>query len=80
MPDAPTPQQPDSLGNLTTGVTPGKGTQRDTPDAGHEYHPGAAGNGKPVNRTGPGAAEAARSPRIGAIAKDLATLPHESIT
>jgi len=26
VPDAPTPQGPDSLGNLTSGVTPGKGT------------------------------------------------------
>jgi VWFA-related protein len=30
VPDAPTPQQPDSLGNLKQGVTPGKGSQ-DTP-------------------------------------------------
>jgi VWFA-related protein len=27
VPDAPTPQGPDSLGNITLGVTPGKGTQ-----------------------------------------------------
>src|ERR1700722_807112 len=27
VPDAPTPQGPDSLGNITTGVTPSKGTQ-----------------------------------------------------
>ena len=27
VPDAPTPQGPDSLGNITPGVTPGKGTQ-----------------------------------------------------
>jgi hypothetical protein len=27
VPDAPTPQVPDSLGNITSGVTPGKGTQ-----------------------------------------------------
>ena len=27
VPDAPTPQGPDSLGNITSGVTPGKGTQ-----------------------------------------------------
>jgi VWFA-related protein len=34
VPDAPTPQQPDSLGNLTTGVAPGKGTPAETPDQG----------------------------------------------
>jgi VWFA-related protein len=34
VPDAPTPQQPDSLGNLTQGVTPGKGSQETPPDAG----------------------------------------------
>jgi VWFA-related protein len=33
VPDAPTPQQPD-LGNLTTGVAPGKGVPQDTPDPG----------------------------------------------
>src|SRR5437763_9657181 len=27
VPDAPTPQAPDRLGNITSGVTPGKGTQ-----------------------------------------------------
>jgi len=31
VPDAPTPQPPESLGNLTTGVAPGKGTQQDIP-------------------------------------------------
>src|ERR1700691_3063730 len=34
VPDAPTPQPPDSLGNLSSGVTPGKGTPAETPDAG----------------------------------------------
>jgi VWFA-related protein len=34
VPDAPTPQHPDSLGNLTSGMTPGKGSQEVTPDAG----------------------------------------------
>ncbi len=34
VPDAPTPQQPDSLGNLTSGMTPGKGTQDTPPDQG----------------------------------------------
>jgi VWFA-related protein len=34
VPDAPTPQQPDSLGNLTTGITPGIGSNEPKPDAG----------------------------------------------
>jgi VWFA-related protein len=34
VPDAPTPKQPDSLGNLSSGVTPGKGTSEVTPDEG----------------------------------------------
>ena len=34
VPDAPTPQQPDSLGKLTSGMTPGKGSQETPPDAG----------------------------------------------
>jgi VWFA-related protein len=34
VPDAPTPQQPDSLGNLSSGVTPGKGAQAPTQDQG----------------------------------------------
>jgi VWFA-related protein len=34
VPDAPTPQQPDSLGNLTSGVTPGIGSNETKPDAG----------------------------------------------
>src|ERR1700677_2124415 len=34
VPDAPTPQQADSLSNLTSGMTPGKATPDNTPDAG----------------------------------------------
>jgi VWFA-related protein len=34
VPDAPTPQQPDGLGNLSNGVAPGKGTPQDIPDEG----------------------------------------------
>src|SRR5271156_144844 len=34
VPDAPTPQQPDSLGTLTQGVTPGKGSQETPQDGG----------------------------------------------
>ena len=34
VPDAPTPQQPDSLGNLSSGVTPGKGAQAPAQDQG----------------------------------------------
>jgi VWFA-related protein len=34
VPDAPTPQQPDSIGNLTSGMAQGKGAQDVTPDQG----------------------------------------------
>jgi VWFA-related protein len=34
VPDAPTPQEPDSLGKLTSGMTPGKGAQDTPPDQG----------------------------------------------
>jgi VWFA-related protein len=34
VPDAPVPQAPDSLGKLASGVTPGEGTQAETPDTG----------------------------------------------
>ena len=31
VPDAPTPQEPDSLGKITSGMTPGKGSQEGPP-------------------------------------------------
>ena len=34
VPDAPTPQEPDSLGRITSGMTPGKGVQEAPPDQG----------------------------------------------
>jgi VWFA-related protein len=34
VPDAPTPQQPDSLGNLSSGVSPGRGSQAPAQDQG----------------------------------------------
>ena len=34
VPDAPTPQEPDSLGKITSGMTPGKGSQETPPDQG----------------------------------------------
>ena len=34
VPDAPTPQEPDSLGRITSGMTPGKGAQETPPDQG----------------------------------------------
>ena len=44
VPDAPTPQQPDSLGKLTSGMTPGKGTQEGPADQGPNPTPPAAGS------------------------------------
>jgi VWFA-related protein len=36
VPDAPVPQSPDNLGNLTSGVTPGRGTTSTSQDSGLE--------------------------------------------
>ncbi len=49
VPDAPTPQEPDSLGNLTSGMTPGKGSQDTPPGPRHEYHPGTARHRQPAS-------------------------------
>ncbi len=50
VPDAPTPQQPDSLSNLTSGMTPGKGSEETPPDTGTNTTqvPPAAGGQTPV--------------------------------
>ena len=73
VPDAPTPQQPDSLGNLTTGVAPGKGTPQDTPDEGTNttQAPPATGN----QSTGPDQVQGKppEVPESGQMQKDLAT-------
>jgi VWFA-related protein len=69
VPDAPTPQQPDSLGNLTTGVTPGKGTPDVTPDEGTNTTqvPPAAGGSQDVQQQPPVV------PEPGQLDKGLAT-------
>jgi VWFA-related protein len=66
VPDAPTPQQPDSLGNLSTGVAPGKGTPQETPDA-----PPAAGNQSTGTDQDQGRAPVVSAP--GQMQKDLPT-------
>ncbi len=69
VPDAPTPQQPDSLGNLTTGVTPGKGTPDVTPDEGTNTTqvPPASGGSQDVQQQPPVV------PEPGQLDKGLAT-------
>ncbi len=73
VPDAPTPQQPDSLGNLSSGVTPGKGTPQDIPDQGTNTTqvPPATGN----QSTGPDQVQGKPPvvPESGQMQKDLAT-------
>ena len=72
VPDAPTPQGPDSLGNITSGVTPGKGTRRlrrtraRTPP---RYRPPPATAGRP----GPGQQTPPEVPAPGELQKDLTT-------
>jgi VWFA-related protein len=70
VPDAPTPRAPDSLPNLTSGVTPGQGTQENTPDT------GTNSSQVPVNT--PSAADQVQQPppqipESGQLQKDLAT-------
>jgi VWFA-related protein len=73
VPDAPTPQQPDSLGNLTSGMSPGKATPDNTPDAGTNTTqvPPAAGSQSStpdqVQQKPP------QVPESGQLQKDLAT-------
>jgi VWFA-related protein len=55
VPDAPTPQQPDNLGNLTQGVTPGQGSQETPQDGGTNTTqvPPATGSQAPGPDQGP---------------------------
>src|SRR5271156_1077671 len=73
VPDAPTPQKPDSLGNLSTGVAPGKGTPQDTQDEGTNTTqvPPATGD----RSTGPDQVQGKPPdvPASGQMQKDLAT-------
>src|ERR1700761_8620609 len=50
VPDAPTPQKTDNLGNLSSGVTPGKGSQAPAPDSGssNQAPPAAAAPAPPA--------------------------------
>jgi VWFA-related protein len=69
VPDAPTPQGPDSLGTITSGVTPGKGTQ--PPQDQNSNPPPATGN------QGAGQDQVQQTPPVvppsGEMQKDLAT-------
>jgi VWFA-related protein len=69
VPDAPTPQGPDSLGNITLGVTPGKGTQ--PPQEQKSTAPPSAGG----QSTGQDQVQQAPPvvPPTGEMQKDLAT-------
>ena len=49
VPDAPTPQQPDSLGKLTSGMTPGKGAQEAPADQGPNPPPTPASGSQPAS-------------------------------
>ena len=70
VPDAPTPQGPDSLGKLTSGVTPGEGSQETPQDQGTnttQVPPATAGQANPAQQTPP------EVPEPGQLQKDLAT-------
>ena len=55
VPDAPTPQQPNNLGTLSSGVAPGKGAQAPAPDQSNTQAPPPAA--APAPSTGPSAAQ-----------------------
>jgi VWFA-related protein len=50
VPDAPTPQGPDSLGNITSGVTPGKGTQPPQDQNANPTQPPPAAGSRPAGQ------------------------------
>jgi VWFA-related protein len=70
VPDAPRPQQPDSLGNLTSGVTPGIGSNDTNPD------PGTNSSQVPTGGTQPSGQDAVQQappeiPAAGQYQKDI---------
>ncbi len=73
VPDAPTPQQPDSLGNLKQGVTPGQGAQESPPDTGTNTPQGPPATGSQTT----GADEVQQQPptivEAGPTHKDITT-------
>jgi VWFA-related protein len=70
VPDAPTPRAPDNLGNLTSGVTPGKGTQQTTPDSSSNASPAAGNASAPAEQVQQAPPQI---PESGQLQKDLAT-------
>ena len=76
VPDAPTPQEPDSLGNTHLRHDAGQRSSGHPCGPGHEYHPGTARHRQPASRSGPGTANATRSSRPGTNAKGPGNLPH----
>jgi VWFA-related protein len=73
VPDAPTPQQPDSLNNLTSGMTPGKGTQDVTPDAGTNTTQVPPATGSQSSGQDQVQQKPPEVPESGQLQKDLAT-------
>ena len=70
VPDAPTPRAPDSLPNLTSGVTPGQGTQETTPDTGTNSSQVPANPPSPADQVQQAPPQI---PESGSLQKDLAT-------
>jgi VWFA-related protein len=73
VPDAPTPQQPDSLGNLTSGMTPGKGSQEISPDAGTNTTQVPPATGSQSSSPDQLQQKPPEVPESGQMQKDLAT-------
>ncbi len=79
VPDAPTPQQPDSLSNLTSGMTPGKGSQETPPDTGTNTTQVPPADGKPDTSPRPGATASNSQMRARAVRTSQLSA-HESTT
>ena len=85
VPDAPTPQQPDNLGNLTHGCDARPGIAGNPARHGNKYHPGATCHRQPDIRRRPGATatahhcpkpgQAIRTSRPSAPRVDYVTVP-----
>ena len=71
----PVPQGPDSLGNITSGMTPGKGTQ-ETPGRRAQTPPKCRMPRRTSRWRGPGATNATRNSRTGTTAKRPGDFPY----
>ena len=73
VPDAPTPQAPDALGTITSGVTPGKGAQAPQDQNANPTQPSPAAGGQPAGQDQTQGAPP-EVPPSGELRKDIPTI------